>query len=107
MSDIRAAISDAYYDARNNHRTMEQAADAAAAAVEATIARPPVEVDPDPLAAIRRTNDALVVARLKLDVAVLRAREDGHSWATIGNVLGVTRQAAWERFSHVQGARSL
>lgn len=30
---VRAAISDAYYEARNDHRTMEQAADDAAKAV--------------------------------------------------------------------------
>lgn len=33
QGDIRAAISNAYYDARNGGRTMEQAADEATAAV--------------------------------------------------------------------------
>jgi superfamily I DNA/RNA helicase len=37
LTDIRAAISNAYYDARNNADTMETAADNAAAAVDAII----------------------------------------------------------------------
>jgi len=35
--------------------------------------------------------------RLKETVDALRER--GHSWARIGKALGVSRQAAWERFS--------
>lgn len=35
--DVRAAISDAYYDARNAGETMEQAADNAADAVMALV----------------------------------------------------------------------
>jgi len=34
-----------------------------------------------------------------LDDAVAGARHAGHSWATIGRVLGTTRQAAQQRFS--------
>ena len=30
------------------------------------------------------------------------ARERGHTWADIGGILGVSRQAAWQRF-HVAG----
>jgi hypothetical protein len=30
---------------------------------------------------------------------VLRARSCGCSWTSIGQALGITRQAAWERFS--------
>jgi ClpX C4-type zinc finger len=30
---------------------------------------------------------------------VMRARELGATWATIGSSLGMTRQSAWERFS--------
>lgn len=39
--------------------------------------------------------------RLVLVVAALRAR--GRSWAYIGDLLGVSRQAVWERFHHHQG----
>ena len=31
--------------------------------------------------------------------AVERAREQGHTWAEIGGALGISRQAAWERFA--------
>jgi len=31
--------------------------------------------------------------------AVADARDAGHSWAAIGRQLGMTRQAAWERWS--------
>ncbi|MGQ0431968.1 MAG: hypothetical protein ACT452_06140 [Microthrixaceae bacterium] len=31
--------------------------------------------------------------------AVARAREQGASWTDIGTALGISRQAAWERFA--------
>jgi hypothetical protein len=43
----------------------------------------------------------LGAAREALDVAVLGARRAGRSYADIGRVLGVSRQAAWERFRHL------
>lgn len=33
-----------------------------------------------------------------LDSAVLTARQAGHSWASIGDSLGMSRQAAWQRW---------
>ncbi len=46
--------------------------------------------------------------RLDLDlaIAVEVARVDGLSWEDIGTVLGVTRQAAWERFTRGRLNRS-
>jgi hypothetical protein len=41
----------------------------------------------------------LVAAERALHDAVDAARADGHSWATIGDALNVTRQAAQQRFS--------
>jgi hypothetical protein len=35
-----------------------------------------------------------------LQAAVDRARDAGHSWREIGEVLGTTRQAAFQRFGH-------
>ena len=32
--------------------------------------------------------------------SVQMAREAGHSWSEIGKTMGVSKQAAWERFSH-------
>ena len=40
----------------------------------------------------------LEVARQCLDDAVREAREAGASWVEIGHVLGITRQAAFQRF---------
>jgi hypothetical protein len=39
-------------------------------------------------------------AQRTLAAAVTRARSQGHSWAQIGDQLGVTRQAAHQRFGH-------
>jgi hypothetical protein len=49
-------------------------------------------------------NQTLCVARGDLDEAVLRARQAGRSYAEIGAVLGVSRQAAWERFHKLEQA---
>jgi len=38
-----------------------------------------------------------VAARLQLSIDILRKREV--SWQVIGDALGISRQAAWERFS--------
>lgn len=45
-----------------------------------------------------RAVDARVDAEATIRSAVTQARADGHSWATIGAVLGVSRQAAIKRF---------
>jgi hypothetical protein len=41
-----------------------------------------------------------VAANEALQGAVDRARDAGHSWREIGDVLGTTRQAAFQRFGH-------
>jgi hypothetical protein len=51
------------------------------------------------LARVQEAAAALDLARRDLDRAVEVARSDGASWATIGAALGVSRQAAWERFA--------
>lgn len=53
-----------------------------------------------PLANIVQANDALDVAVLRLDAAVQRARAEGATWEEVADSLGVTRQAAWERFHY-------
>lgn len=50
------------------------------------------------VAAASRT---VAAARGGLDEAVRRARAGGRSYAAIGAALGVSRQAAWERFHHL------
>ena len=41
-----------------------------------------------------------------LQEAVDRARAAGHSWREIGDVLGTTRQAAFQRFGHPVAPRT-
>jgi hypothetical protein len=45
-----------------------------------------------------KANRELSVAELTLRYQVSVARRDGHSWAAIGYALGVTKQAAQQRF---------
>ncbi len=52
----------------------------------------------DHLFLVRRTADADVVAGDLLQQAVNAARAAGHSWSAIGATLGLTRQAAQQRF---------
>jgi hypothetical protein len=52
----------------------------------------------DQLAVVRRTADADLVAADLLQQAVNAARAAGHSWSAIGSTLGLTRQAAQQRF---------
>ncbi len=44
-------------------------------------------------------NEAMMAARAHLDATVCAAREAGDSWTVIGLALGITKQAAAQRFS--------
>lgn len=46
-----------------------------------------------------RAQAAIAAADTELRAAVAAARAAGHSYADVGAYLGVSRQAAWERFS--------
>ena len=50
------------------------------------------------LALVIRAKGDLAVAELTLRRQVDAARKNGHSWAGIGYALGVSRQAAQQRF---------
>ena len=52
----------------------------------------------DHLAIVRRTAEAETEVRTLLRQAVAAARGAGHSWATLGSELGMSRQAAQQRF---------
>lgn len=52
----------------------------------------------DSLEAIRWPMKALKQEEARLHAYVNLARQDGASWAEVGKVLGVTRQAAQKRF---------
>ena len=53
-----------------------------------------------PLAALAAARDLASVAGEAMQQAVDQARAAGHSWREIGDVLGTTRQAAFQRFGH-------
>nr|BFE84982.1 hypothetical protein GCM10020093_075830 [Planobispora longispora] len=55
-----------------------------------------------PLAALTLLSQIESWQRTLLDQAVSRARETGASWAEVGEAMGVSKQAAHERFrAHV------
>lgn len=58
----------------------------------------------DPLADIIQADTHVMEALGNLWGAVEQAREEGCTWAEIGEVLGVSRQAAQQRFT-TDGAR--
>lgn len=47
---------------------------------------------------LRRNQRAIARVERELFDRVVRIRREGYSYAEIGKALGVTRQAAWERF---------
>jgi hypothetical protein len=52
------------------------------------------------LAAVRTAQELSVLAAAGLRMAVDLARASGRTWQELGDVLGVTRQAAFQRFGH-------
>jgi len=55
---------------------------------------------PDPLEAVRAASELVALADQSLRLSVDAARESGRTWQEIGDLLGVTRQAAFQRFGH-------
>jgi hypothetical protein len=53
-----------------------------------------------PLAAMAAARDLSAATNEALQESVDRVRAGGHSWREIGDVLGTTRQAAFQRFGH-------
>jgi hypothetical protein len=47
---------------------------------------------------VRRARDVDVLAEQVLRLCVQQSRDAGHTWQEIGDLLGVTRQAAFQRF---------
>lgn len=60
----------------------------------------------DELAAVRSALDGLEASRRVLADAVRSARSAGHTWAEIGELLGISRQAAFKRFGAPRDPRS-
>lgn len=59
-----------------------------------------------PLDAIAFVRGAASAIDEGMQAAVQRAREAGHTWAEIGQVLGITRQAAFQRFGRPTDPRT-
>jgi hypothetical protein len=53
-----------------------------------------------PLDAVAAARDTAEAANAALQTAIDRARTAGYSWRDIGEVLGTSRQAAFQRFGH-------
>ncbi|MFE5033916.1 DUF3887 domain-containing protein [Streptomyces sp. NPDC056683] len=53
---------------------------------------------PSYLDLVRRAQDVDVLAEQVLKLCVQQSRDAGHTWQEIGDLLGVTRQAAFQRF---------
>lgn len=66
--------------------------------VTSMLTAPVLSGDKDKLGPLRASIDVQAQATALVGLAVERARADGVSWQAIGDVLGVTRQAAFQRF---------
>jgi Protein of unknown function (DUF3887) len=81
---------------------MQYVADPVASTVRSTAGRLADELDRpgagSPLAAMSAARELSAATDAALQTAVDRARAAGHSWQRIGDVLGTTRQAAFQRF---------
>src|SRR4051794_19041977 len=53
---------------------------------------------PDYLDLVRRSREVDTMAEQLLKRCVEQSRDAGHTWQEIGDLLGVTRQAAFQRF---------
>lgn len=62
------------------------------------LAAPVLGIDSDPLSLVRAARGVQDQADDLLTTAVHQARESGCTWQEIGDVLGVTRQAAFQRY---------
>jgi len=86
-SDVKADLTPA--DRHDNLDTVHRLADVVARVGSGS-----------PLAALAAARDLAAAASEAMQQAVDRARASGHSWREIGDVLGTTRQAAFQRFGH-------
>ena len=62
------------------------------------LAAPVLRDDNDPLELVRAAHEVQGMAEALLAAAVHQARDEGRTWQEIGGVLGVSRQAAFQRY---------
>lgn len=60
---------------------------------------PLMTLEGDALQAVLAAVKARATAQEAIDAAVQQARDEGASWTVIGSILGVSRQAARQRYS--------
>lgn len=60
----------------------------------------PHQINPTDLLAIMEAKNAQAKADLMMRQAVANARENGVTWQQVGDILGVTRQAAHSKYAH-------
>jgi hypothetical protein len=66
----------------------------------------PAGEDPPDLGAVRLAHDLHALAAAALQASVEQARATGRTWQHIGDLLGVTRQAAFQRFGRPTDPRT-
>jgi hypothetical protein len=66
--------------------------------VGAILASPVLSGEPDPLQPLRASIEVQAQAAALVAAAAERARAAGRTWQDIGDVLGISRQAAFQRF---------
>ncbi|MCB0918863.1 MAG: hypothetical protein KDC39_09895 [Actinobacteria bacterium] len=79
---------------------LEKSAEAARAALDALDTSPDPTQDASDLRRISEILAVRVVQERELAEAVTEARANGRSWVKIGLALGISRQAAQERFGN-------
>ena len=61
----------------------------------------PLRLDLTPTEQITEAWSRMNAARADLICAVLQARQEGQSWQEIGDAVGISKQAAWEQWKHL------
>jgi hypothetical protein len=70
------------------------------------VADVPAEDQLDPLQAVAAIRSLAYVVEAGMREAVQQARQAGHTWAELGDLLGTTRQAAFQRFGRPLAPRT-
>lgn len=87
--------------ARRSTQQIIEDSEALAARFEQAEPSPAGGKDAAPLHAVRNAFTAVGAADRALVGAVVEARSAGFSWALIGSMMGVSRDAARQRFAHL------